>query len=173
MKGQITIGKRHQELSNLKDEVNFYLAEACLYLGIPEPSINFLFFNSPADFDAGYDPYKRKILLSLFTEDQPIRDCVRLNYGLNSNRDLILFTLFHEVGHHWHNVEHQGHWAKFEPKFKARDTVGLTEYMEQPLERIAEAVGRILFKELLVKRKQGKDGRSKLLSHRTMLPVRR
>lgn len=126
-----------------------------MYLNLPPANLQITFVNEAINFDACYAPKYRKIFLTICTEDIQIEPCKEYKQlvKLKSNKETFAFLLFHEIGHHWHSQIHRKHWRKFYKNYKFNSDIGLDEYQDQKLEKIADRIACILFKNLYLQQK--------------------
>lgn len=146
----IIIGRGVDELNLLKSEIISVAGLACRDLGIKVPNLEIVpRVNGEINF--GYDTHRQTIIVTIWEDghwSNPIfwQSQLKKDLNLNSVRKIILFALFHEIGHAWHHQKKWKHWMKFSGYYKPLDKCDLQEYSEQHLERIADKIGYILFK---------------------------
>lgn len=146
-------------LTEFGAEVRRYFEQACTYLNIEKPKLLLLHGVDRYGEQVGsYDEDDNIIKVVLVPENERIivEEWLKRYVTLTNNREAIIFTLFHELGHCWHITKHKNHWHKFKPYYKYHDECSLEEYQKQQFELIADKIGSILFKQLYLGQNQCK-----------------
>ncbi len=134
----------------LEKEIQHYFIEALIYLKLPLISLNLgkFKFHTKASV-ALYNPQEKYIDMNLICVDFDIHHCNKTSDM--SNDDFHIFTIFHEVAHYWHDTYHNKHFEKFRSSHVEPINMETKEYNKQNLEKHANNIAKILYKELYVK----------------------
>lgn len=144
-------------LQDLEKTMRYYFIEALIYLKLPLISLNCRKINHPYDFEPHpqYNLLENAIIVHLHSKELIVdHSCKTENMN---NKDIDIFVLFHEIGHYWHNIRHNKHFEKFRENYKHPSYFNASyesvseEYNKQNLEKHANQIARILYKELYVK----------------------
>ncbi len=131
----------------LENKIEHYFIEALIYLKLPLISLNFgryEFFSK--DSVAFYNSQKNHIHLNLIYADFDFYHCNKTE-DMN-NEDFHIFTIFHEIGHYWHDTWHNKHFEKYRESYVASINMETEEFNKQCLEKHANNIAKILYKRL-------------------------
>jgi hypothetical protein len=145
-------------MGRFQDQLRGYLSTACTHLKITAPVLE---LNYVEPGTACYLPTLQTIFMGI-DGGVELHEYLKLPFKLNSTRQKWIYLLFHEIGHHWHRTKHTKHYLRFSKDYKSQQRIGICNYSDQKLERIADKIACILFKQLYL---GGKRERLTVLSH--------
>ena len=137
--------KSYIYFKKLEKKIEHYFIEALIYLKLPLISLNFgkYKFNNE-DSVALYNPEQKYI--NLIYADFGFYHCNKTE-DMN-NIDFHIFTIFHEIGHYWHDTWHNKHFEKYRSSHVTPINIESGEYNKQCLEKHANNIAKILYKRL-------------------------
>lgn len=138
----------HEE--ELKQLINKAVFQACYYLGINRPEVNIV-SDIYSNYYGEFFPNTKVIYINLHSlcfngiNSAPFKFRNRLQ--LKEIKEFVLYTMFHELGHYWHNQRYYSHFNKLLPSYRRR--MEIYEYVNHPFERIADKIAYILYRKFI------------------------
>lgn len=158
--GSIHLGKNGAYNQEFHEKLYDYMVKACRCLRVHKPKLKVDTFGFLEG--ANYKPVFEEINLGIPSPETVLEgnfEGFRYTFKREpkTNFEIVLFCLFHEIGHHWHLTKHRKHWHRNITRYKTKGSVPLSEYTRQPLERVANQIGCILFNRLYLRKKYGQS----------------
>lgn len=132
----------------LEKQIRSYYTRALNILKIPHIPLYCKQINNV--YDTGYSHYNlNEQSICILMHDPELICSYYCKTEKMDNRDINIFTLFHEIGHYWHFTQHNTHFDKYRQRYHDISYFSDTEgYNKQNIEKHANNIAKILYNKL-------------------------